>query len=198
MDKHAWGFLESSTSRFLAALKSADAPRPSINLIEWASPPAPAEESHAGPQGSMGVSALALKGFHGDDAAHMSGWSPLGCISQRPLGLMVRHTFSIDLQVGASRVFVRSTNLISGRSAGRESHLAKTEEERDSKLRDVCVTQRHSRDVAHNPSFFFAHSSPFFPLQRYFFLDKGILKYGKSIADVSTKTTRWHDKWPLY
>lgn len=81
MDKQAWGFLASSTSRFPAALKSADGPHPSNNLIEWASPAAPAEKSHAGAQGSMRVSTLSLKSFQCDDAAHMSGWSPLGCIS---------------------------------------------------------------------------------------------------------------------
>lgn len=119
MDKQAWGFLASCTSRLPAALKSADVPRPSNNLIEWASPPAPAEESHAGPQGSMLVSTLGLKSFQCDDAAHMSGWSPLGCISQPPLGLMVRHAFSIDLP-----------EEISGWCAGREARLEDGEGER--------------------------------------------------------------------
>lgn len=112
------------------------------------------------------------KSFQCDDAAHMSGWSPLGCISQRPPGLMVRHTFSIDL-----------SEEISGQWAGRESGLAK------GAMSHAGRTASSQSQGCCTESSFSSHSSSFFSLQRYFFLDKGILKYGKSIADVSRSWT---------
>lgn len=88
---------------------------------------------------------------------------------------MVWHAFSIDL-----------SEEISGWYTGREPRLVKMEEERDSKLGDVYVIHRLR---ASSSVFLFCHLSLFFSLQRYFFLDKGILKYGKSIADVSRSST---------
>lgn len=128
------------------------------------------------------------------------------------------YTFSIDLQSEISRslCFQRSTksHIYKETRGGRlqqsegKSNKGRHDAKREplttyiNKRRTLSGSQSHNsvfrlavRGVAYHPGCISFTLCPPFSLQRYFFLDKGILKYGKCSADVSTKACWLHTMW---